>query len=454
MCCAEELCLCCPDDTVTLVSVDKVLKVSLHNLLCDRATAPPECSNFPIAEHLIAQSCLLQGINTVARITRTIEELQGIKYRHLCCDHLHPWVLPHSRYSHAPYLSYLPPLGTVVEKNLGDMPFPNFRWLQGIATGIDPGQRVLHVTGQDPLPYDKLCICTGSQPRRLLNSPHVLVLRDTDSVAKLAERLQTAARAVVVGNGGIALELAQALKGIDVTWIVRHGHIGDAFFDVDAAQFLLEELQHGRGGDRSTTQAAASAGTASSGTSTHKARPSSATNGGQSPATLGHAVGPKWTAALPERRDLAAGLSIEYAAEVADVRQRDSATGDSHLEVVLTDGRVIPTDVVISVIGVDPGPAVSWVPGSIARGPEGGLAVDRAMQTTAEGVFAAGDACCVCWGPEAPPHWFQMRLWSQARSMGVYAAHCMAGVAQDRGSDMAFEVFSHVTRFLGKKARA
>ena len=35
--------------------------------------------------------------------------------------------------------------------------------------------------------------------------------------------------------------------------------------------------------------------------------------------------------------------------------------------------------------------------------------------------------------------------------MGVYAAHCMAGMAEDRGADMAFEMFTHVTRFLGKK---
>jgi hypothetical protein len=30
-------------------------------------------------------------------------------------------------------------------------------------------------------------------------------------------------------------------------WVARHRHIGDAFFDVDAARFLLEQLQHSRG---------------------------------------------------------------------------------------------------------------------------------------------------------------------------------------------------------------
>ena len=32
-----------------------------------------------------------------------------------------------------------------------------------------------------------------------------------------------------------------------VVWVARHKHIGDAFFDVDAARFLLGQLQHSRG---------------------------------------------------------------------------------------------------------------------------------------------------------------------------------------------------------------
>lgn len=32
-------------------------------------------------------------------------------------------------------------------------------------------------------------------------------------------------------------------RSTKVVWAVKHGHIGDAFFDKDAAQFLLEETQ-------------------------------------------------------------------------------------------------------------------------------------------------------------------------------------------------------------------
>lgn len=39
----------------------------------------------------------------------------------------------------------------------------------------------------------------------------------------------------------------------------------------------------------------------------------------------------------------------------------------------------------------------------------------------------------------------------QARQMGVHAAHCMAGMADQTGSSFALELFTHVTRFMGKK---
>lgn len=30
-------------------------------------------------------------------------------------------------------------------------------------------------------------------------------------------------------------------------------------------------------------------------------------------------------------------------------------------------------------------------------------------------IYAAGDCCILDWGGKEHPHWFQMRLWSQAR---------------------------------------
>jgi hypothetical protein len=38
------------------------------------------------------------------------------------------------------------------------------------------------------------------------------------------------------------------------------------------------------------------------------------------------------------------------------------------------------------------------------------------------------------------PHWFQMRLWTQARLMGCHAAACMAGTDDSEGLSFSFEL--------------
>lgn len=54
--------------------------------------------------------------------------------------------------------------------------------------------------------------------------PLVLVLRDEDTVEALAVRIKAARRVVLVGNGGIALELAFYLKGVEVNSRAMHSH--------------------------------------------------------------------------------------------------------------------------------------------------------------------------------------------------------------------------------------
>ena len=55
--------------------------------------------------------------------------------------------------------------------------------------------------------YKKLCICTGGRPNIIAKSPCVIGIRDTESVQQLKGKLSKARRVVIVGNGGIALEL-------------------------------------------------------------------------------------------------------------------------------------------------------------------------------------------------------------------------------------------------------
>ena len=50
----------------------------------------------------------------------------------------------------------------------------------------------------------------------LANHPRVLWLRDTESTRKLKDKLESARRVMVVGNGGIALELIHEVRGCEV----------------------------------------------------------------------------------------------------------------------------------------------------------------------------------------------------------------------------------------------
>lgn len=48
---------------------------------------------------------------------------------------------------------------------------------------------------------------------------------------------------MLVGNGGIALELAHELTFVDLEWVVRESYIGAAFFDATASDFILPALR-------------------------------------------------------------------------------------------------------------------------------------------------------------------------------------------------------------------
>lgn len=300
--------------------------------------------------------------------------------------------------------------------------------------------------------------------------------------------------------------------------MLKHSHIGEAFFDRDAASFLLRELaaaqacerrqqQHQtlRAEEEEEKEESAWADSSGAGAACQPSRQAAGASGGGRSASptsgpMGHAVGPKWTERLQEqqrqvgRGGTPARVTLEYNALVTHVVAGDSGTGATAettpegdapaarpqhpagdeaseeaptaaapsapssagspngrpwpVTVHLSSGALIGADFVVSAIGVEP--CTEWVAPEVQRAPDGGLWVDARMATTSCGVYAAGDACTV--RPEAVgPHWFQMRLWTQARVMGTHAARCIAGRADDLGSGFAFELFTHVTRFFGKK---
>ena len=130
------------------------------------------------------------------------------------------------------------------------------------------------------------------------------------------------------------------------------------------------------------------------------------------------------------------------------------------LHILLSNGKVLGVDAVLSATGVQP--CTAALPRAFARGRDGGVLVNPNMQSSGSAcVYAAGDCACVQWPQalRAPqqqlPLWFQLRTWQQARVAGAYAARCMAGACEAAleggGGGMAFEVFAHTTQVCGLK---
>jgi 3-phenylpropionate/trans-cinnamate dioxygenase ferredoxin reductase subunit len=98
-------------------------------------------------------------------------------------------------------------------------------WCSTRVTGLDPGLQELLLEGDHRLGYDRLLIATGAVPRRLdvpgsdLAGVHYLrTVADSD---RIAERIETGQRLVVIGSGWIGAEIASSArqKGSEVTML-------------------------------------------------------------------------------------------------------------------------------------------------------------------------------------------------------------------------------------------
>lgn len=74
---------------------------------------------------------------------------------------------------------------------------------------------------------------------------------------------------------------------------------------------------------------------------------------------------------------------------------------------------------------------------------------DGGVRVEESNVFAAGDCCFMEWPQQESDHWFQVRIWRQARAEGLYAAQCMADSVDELHSRGSFDLFVHATQFFG-----
>eukprot|EP01033_Poteriospumella_lacustris_P014226 gene14227-10169_t len=431
---------------------------------------------------------------------------------------------------------------------------PNIRIIQDIVDDIVTVAKQVHLKNSNTfISYSRLCICTGVRPKLIADHERIVGIRDLFSVHTLVHKMQTARTVVVVGNGGIALELAHELKFMDVHWVVRENYIGAAFFDESASDFIMPQLRRrakdhmdngpssGEAGDGRAPSVPLTAGRPSP---MEKSAPSSAAATATATATAattvaGCGLGPAWLTKtkfhdqLPEElRHRRGYLQMHFESEVAGYLDSthppeqcqwqwidlDVFHTDPHLQatlqqqatawllprhetasgggggggtfshpfyIITTQGEIVGCDVVISATGVqanhasfldhltqqqqqppssDAPAAAAAATAALSLDKDGFILVNERMESSLPGIFAAGDCCT--YRPASlrethnhlngvaglsPPHFFQMRLWTQARIMGTYAAQCLCEVEGDYGIDQHLELFAHVTRFFGLK---
>ncbi|KFB39485.1 AGAP008042-PA-like protein [Anopheles sinensis] len=305
--------------------------------------------------------------------------------------------------------------------------------------------------------YRFLCLCTGARPNiidKAKGNANVIGIRDTESVQQFQKRIHTASRLVVVGNGGIASELVYEVGGMEeIHWVIKDAYISSTFVDSGAATFFRERLgkkekdegakpiyKRMRYVEENNLEQTSTVGDADSSNFASNKR--------------GAALGPDWHRAFDIRKHgenlpNAGKVTVHHSVEIEAISDRSN--GEKFpLLVRLTDGTEIECNLVVSATGVVP--AISWEGGCdrpFKLGPDGGLFVDWSMRTSVKDVYAAGDVCYAGW--EHAPHWFQMRLWTQARQMGAMAARSMAArrAGEEIYQDFCFEMFNHVTTLFG-----
>lgn len=329
---------------------------------------------------------------------------------------------------------------SVEEKSYNDISsiYPSLSVVIDTASGINSSDHVLTTTSGTKIKYQKLCLCSGASPKVISNrNEFVIGIRDTDSASVLQDKLKTARRIVVVGNGGIATELVHEIQGVDIIWAVKDKHISAAFVDPGAGEFFQHRLLK-KDHEEDTPTIKTFRCTAESNKSTDK---------------LGAALGPHWhdNIALNNSNRNTSNISVEYAVEVKNVFTKDNEE-NWPVFVELTNGKTHGCDFIVSATGVIPNSETIIVEdGHFEIADDKGIKVNEKMETNIKDVYAAGDICTASWDPAF--HWLQMRLWTQARQMGAYCGKCVTDAVrgEETVQDFCFELFTHVTRFFGYK---
>lgn len=192
---------------------------------------------------------------------------------------------------------------------------------------MDVDAKTLILSDGKTLPFDKLLIASGADPRPIkapADLANIFFMRNQHQVLKMLEALPRTRHALVLGGGLVGFKAACGLlhRGIDVTMLIRSGYPLSLQVDEIAGGMILSELT---------------------------------------------------------RR----GLKVRVGVEVTGFQGADTVAG-----AFLSDGTEISCDLVI--VGKGVLPSVSFVPRDRIQ-VDLGVVVDDHLQTTCPGIYAAGD---------------------------------------------------------------
>jgi NAD(P)H-nitrite reductase large subunit len=113
--------------------------------------------------------------------------------------------------------------------------------------GLDPRQRLVHLHSGRQVPYARLLLASGSQPRRLLCPGYdlsgVTTLRSVADYRAVLARLPAVRQVVVDGGGPLALETVESLRQrrLEVTHVIRGSTLWPAVLDATASDLVLQQ---------------------------------------------------------------------------------------------------------------------------------------------------------------------------------------------------------------------
>jgi NADPH-dependent 2,4-dienoyl-CoA reductase/sulfur reductase-like enzyme len=199
------------------------------------------------------------------------------------------------------------------------------------AIGIDRDRRQLRTSNAD-VAYDRLILATGSLPTRPtipgVDLPGVFaMLKDIEYLRQLQRKLGSAKNVVIVGGGFIGVELADEINKLGGKTVTVVELMANCLSLSYDPEFCIEM----------------------------------------------------------EKLLASRGITVRTSAKVERI------VGDGRVAgVVLSGGEQLPADLIVLGIGVLPNVQLAKAAG-LEIGPTGGLAVDRAMQTSDPAIFACGD---------------------------------------------------------------